>query len=142
MDLMQRRIESPKAIYEYDGKGLLIVTLTDDLELDLEDIKEQRAVALSLHKGQPHVVLAIAGARTSATEAARKYASSNIPQGRVAEAVIIKSLSVRLLGNFYLKFHKPGVPTKMFTDREEAIKWLKWKLEEATKAGHSLQQSA
>jgi|ERR1035437_3299618 hypothetical protein len=124
-----QKIETPQAIFEYDGNGLLIVTLTDDIELDLEDIKKQREIAYTFHKGKPNVVLAIAGQRTTATEDARKYASSNVPEGRVAEAIIIKSLSVRLMGNFYLNFHKPNFPTKIFSNKEEALVWLKEKLD-------------
>jgi len=122
---MVKRIETPKALIEFDGINLIVVTLTDDTELSLEDIKEQRAIALQLHHGKPHVVLAIAGQRTNANEEARKYAASNIPSGRVAEAVIIRSLSVPLLGNFYLNFHKPGVPIYIFTQKKKDNKRLK-----------------
>ncbi len=123
-----QKIETPQGIFEYDGNGLLIVTLADDFELNLEDVKKQREIAYSFHKGKPNVVLAVTGLRTTATEKARKYASSNIPEGRIAEALVIKSLSVRLMGNFYLNFHKPAVPTKMFGNKEEALIWLKEKL--------------
>jgi Asp/Glu/hydantoin racemase len=116
------------AAMEYDGKGILVVTIKDDVELSLQDIIEHREIAARLTQGKPHCVLAIAGQRTQATSEARQYAASNVPIGRVAEAVIIGSLPVRLLGNFYLQFHKPGVPTKMFDDRNEAMKWLELQL--------------
>lgn len=129
---MSQRLETPNADYEYNN-GLLIITLVDDSELSVDDIRMQRETAFSFHKGEPHVVLAIAGQRTTASEEARKFASTHIPKGRIAEAVLIRSLSVRILANFYLKFHKPDVPTRMFDRRENAMTWLKGKLEEARK---------
>jgi hypothetical protein len=113
---------------DYDGKGILVVTINDDVELTLQDIIEHREIAVRLTKSEPHCVLAIAGERTQATSEARQYAAENIPKGRIAEAVVLKSLTVRILGNFYLQFHKPGVPTKMFDDRYEAMTWLKAQL--------------
>ena len=113
---------------EYYENGLLVVTLKDDLELTLEHIIEQREAAFSLTGKAKHVVLAIAGQRTSATEEARKYAASFVPEGRVAEAIIVRSLPVRLLANFYMKFHKPGLLTKLFEDDAEAICWLEEQL--------------
>lgn len=115
---------------EYHPHGLLIVTLKDDMQLSLEDIVEQRTHAFALTGSAKHAVLAIAGQRTSATEEARKYSAANIPEGRVAEAIIVRSLPVRILANFYLKFHKPGLPTKLFEVDAEAIAWLESKLSE------------
>lgn len=116
---------------DYDGNGFLVATIKDDIELTLQDIIEHREIAARLTNGQPHCVLAIAGERTNATTEARQYAASNIPVGRVAEAVVLKSLTVRILGNFYLQFHKPGVPTKMFDDRYEAMRWLELQMKNA-----------
>ncbi len=42
-----------------------------------------------------------------------------------AEAYITSSLGHKLIGNFYLKLNKPHRPTQLFTDINEAVKWLK-----------------
>lgn len=39
-------------------------------------------------------------------------------------AIVVKSFSQRLLANFYIKFHKPIVPTKIFVNHDYAVKWL------------------
>lgn len=41
-----------------------------------------------------------------------------------ARALVIKSLSHRILANFYIHFHKPIVPTKIFTNYEDAFQYL------------------
>lgn len=42
-----------------------------------------------------------------------------------ADAFVIHSLPQRIIGNFYLQFHKPSVPTKLFTSQAKAVIWLK-----------------
>ncbi len=42
-----------------------------------------------------------------------------------ARAMVIKQLGHRIAGNFYIKFHKPIIPTRIFNSHEEAIIWLK-----------------
>ncbi len=42
-----------------------------------------------------------------------------------ADAFVISSLPQKIMGNFYLKIVKPGVPSKLFQDKQKAIKWLK-----------------
>jgi len=41
-----------------------------------------------------------------------------------ARAIVIKILGQRILANFYIRFQKPIIPTKVFNDYEEALEWL------------------
>lgn len=120
-----------KAVISYNRKGLLKVVLSDDSEITYEDVLEQRKIASELTENKPHVVLAIAGRRTSATKEAREYSSENVPDGRLAEAILIRSLPVRLMGKFFINFHKPTVPTQMFDTEKEALIWLNQRLTES-----------
>lgn len=52
------------------------------------------------------------------------YASSEYAKYRYADAFIVKSLATRLMVNFYISFNKPSIPTKTFTDPEEATRWI------------------
>lgn len=126
-----RIVRVKKAVISYNGKGFLKVVLSDDAEITYDDVIEQRKIAAELTGDKPHVVLAIAGRRTSATKEAREYSSSHVPKGRLAEAILIKSLPVRLMGKFFINFHKPSVPTKMFEDESEAMIWLNQRLFES-----------
>ena len=121
-------VRTLKAVISYNHKGLLKIVLSDYDEITVDDVKEQRKVAAELTAGNPHVVLAIAGRGTSATKEAREYSSSNIPDGRMAEAILIKSLPVRLMGKFFINFHKPTIPTKLFENENEALEWLNHRL--------------
>lgn len=118
----------PTARIVYNGEGIIVVTIKDDIELTLQDIKDHREICRRMVGEQPHCVLAIAGERTRATEEGRIYAASHIPAGRVAEAIIVHSLPVRILANFYLRFHKPGLPTRLFDNYEDAMSWLRMQM--------------
>jgi len=41
-----------------------------------------------------------------------------------ARAMVIKQLGQRILGSFYIKYHKPIIPTKIFDNHVDALNWL------------------
>lgn len=42
-----------------------------------------------------------------------------------ADAYVATNFGHKFIGNFYLKFNKPGRPTRIFSNEADAIKWLK-----------------
>jgi len=53
------------------------------------------------------------------------YVSKNANSPYVtSDAFVIKSLSQRILANFYLKVNLPERPTKFFNNSKDAISWL------------------
>ena len=56
---------------------------------------------------------------------ARDFAANGDLQSIIsAFAIIASDLPMKLVGNFFIHFHKPGQPTKIFSDKDEARKWL------------------
>jgi hypothetical protein len=56
---------------------------------------------------------------------ARDYLSKGDSMKNIkAGAFLIKGRVQKILANYFIRFHKPPVPAKMFTKREEAIEWL------------------
>lgn len=54
-----------------------------------------------------------------------KYLSNNkYSHKQTAFAVVLNSLPMRIFARFFISFHKPVVPTKLFTSPERAKKWL------------------
>ena len=53
----------------------------------------------------------------SASEGGNRYT--------IADAFVLKSMPLKLLGNFYLQINKPVRPTRLFNDETSALKWLK-----------------
>ena len=76
-------------------------------------------------KEQKHPLLIDADAFINVTPEARKLVrilESTVPIS--ARAMIITSLGQRILVSFYIKIQKPIVPTKIFNNYEDGIKWL------------------
>jgi hypothetical protein len=106
--------------------GILEMDFSDTLEIDLKEAKEMVAATATLSGGKKVLVLNIAGSITTATTAARDFAASaEAIQYTLAEAYVVNNLAQKIVGNFYVNFHKPQVPTKIFTNTEEAVNWLK-----------------
>lgn len=51
------------------------------------------------------------------------FSSAQAGDGLSAIAVVINNPVTRTIGNFFLKFHQPEYPCKMFTDLSEADQW-------------------
>lgn len=122
------RIEHyPLATLEYDEeKNILFYRVKQDQEVDLYEMTEMlRYVEEFMGKKRHYAVIDFGGSLTSTTEARKKYADSDyVNTYRIADAFIVKSLSVRIVANFFINVTKPKVRTKLFTNDEEAIKWL------------------
>lgn len=55
----------------------------------------------------------------------RAYFSSNKACSLIQSmAVVVDSLSMRIMGNFFIHFTKPSYPTKLFTNEHDAKAWL------------------
>ena len=105
----------------------------------LEIVKRDTAVLAKIIDGQSNKALFI--------EVADKHTSKDIINfyqdielGEVARALLINSFGARIMGNLYLKLFggKPNeagrvVPIKLFTKKEEGIKWLLSQLKENKK---------
>ncbi len=44
---------------------------------------------------------------------------------RKGQALLVNNMPSKLLAGFYIKYHKPADPTKIFTNFDEALKWIR-----------------
>ena len=61
----------------------------------------------------------------SMSKEARNYFAS--PEGYkhiAATALVLDSAVSKIIGNFFLRINKPPIPTRIFTDKAEAFRWL------------------
>ncbi len=70
-------------------------------------------------------VLVICGEYTTSDISFLRHLSKNgnDPYSK-ADAFVIQSIAQKLVANFYIKMVSPERPTKFFTAKEEALKWL------------------
>lgn len=106
--------------------GIIEVVCLNDFCYDVTHLKEMLVAYEELIGNNKAPLLIIGGKYTSITPAARKFsATKESTRFSKAEAFVIHSLAQRILANFYLKMDKPEVPTKFFTNKILAEKWLK-----------------
>lgn len=106
--------------------GIVEVTCGEDLTYDVEHLYEMHAATSRLVNKQRVPALFIVGKNTNITHDAMKYgATEEATQFSLAEAYVIHSIAQKILANFYLRIHKPPVPTRFFDDRGKAEEWLR-----------------
>lgn len=98
----------------------------DRSNLEAEDYWKMKKINQDLCEGKVYSVLVKAGyfVRISDEFKALSLEKDDCPQA-CARAILVNTLGHRIAGNFYVNFNKPQVKTKLFTDRESAIEWLK-----------------
>lgn len=63
----------------------------------------------------------------------REYAAAQYRPHVAGMAMLVGSKVSSYFANIFLNFSKPKVPTRLFTNEDEAIKWLKEQLEKRAK---------
>jgi hypothetical protein len=95
-------------------------------EVEERDVRELTESIGIIGKGAKYPVLIVVHEYNSISKDASEYAASEIA-GRytIANAVVVQSAAVRIATNFFIKIFKPVRPTKMFSDEEKAVSWLR-----------------
>ena len=101
------------------------MTILEGAEIELENAIENYEAAQSLTGPTKHLLLVDANSNVYISKEARAYSAELKANSPIAMAVVVSSTANRLIGNFYINFNKPKVPTKLFSSDEKAIEWLK-----------------
>lgn len=106
---------------EYNPGGNVVMEDAQELLLALESFREK----IGLDPATPHYVLVDnRGVKSMSPEARSFFASSNEVANTGAVAIVINSRVAEVRGNFFIYVGGPKYPTRLFTSREEAVKWL------------------
>lgn len=94
--------------------------------VEIEDLQELKKISSELASHKPYVILVSSGELASFSKEARELsASKNFITNARAKAVVVDSIAKKIIGNFYLKVNKPYLQTKLFSDKTEALSWLR-----------------
>ena len=106
--------------------GIMHIHIKDGADVELGDaIKIVEAMG-KLGNKKKFPVLIDCGEFASVDKEARMLSANkdaNIFSS--ADAVAYHSLAHKLLADFYIQHNKPEIPTRVFSDNESAISWLK-----------------
>jgi hypothetical protein len=101
------------------------VYLNEGVEVVREMVEIINRHGTEASKGEKYCVFVDMRFNVTSTPEARNYAAENsFKHFHIAYALLAKSLSVKLIANAFIQFHKPQVPCRIFNEEEEAIKWL------------------
>jgi hypothetical protein len=119
----------------YVEEDIFCTRLKEGAEIDIFRAKENFVASQQITQGKRYAAFSDARGFMSITKEAMAFGSAkecNDPI--IAHAILVNSLPNRLMGNFIIKFHRPPAPTRLFTDEQEALTWLREKLKEYKKA--------
>ncbi len=107
-------------------EGILHIHLKAHSEITLNDAVFAVEEMGKLANGKKRPVFIDAGEFCTIDKEARIFSASEESNiYTLADAIAYNNLGQKLIANFYLKQNNPSVPTKVFSETEEAIKWLK-----------------
>jgi len=106
--------------------GIIENTFKGGRIIDDVDMWELKKLNLSIVGDSLYTVLIQADDLVNFSDKARELvASKEYKVNTIAKALLFRSLGQRIISNFYLKIHKPYIKTKLFSDRQKAILWLR-----------------
>lgn len=121
-----KAVETRTAKILMDEHGVLQILLFENVVVDYEDAVDNALVVRRLTKGNPCLKLIDIRNDVKIEAKAQQYLDSKDVQGKtLARAILINNSVKRLTLNFFTKFNSQQVPTKFFTEKKEAMEWLR-----------------
>ena len=119
-------------IREFDGyyiflrkDGFMQLQFKNGFSGDVEDARNMIETFKQLKTTEKVLALVIYEDDNTFTKETREFiASDEVSKTVKADALVIKGLALRIIGNGYLRINKPKRPTRMFNDTKLAIQWL------------------
>lgn len=125
LDLTMQSFKTAGATINIRPDGILHIHY-DDVYLTIEDTKRIFEFTRQNCPWTKSPVYLTGSSFTSQDAASRKFnGSSTVVQHCSAIAFLSTSLGQKITANFFMRIIKPAVPTRAFSNEEEALNWLK-----------------
>jgi hypothetical protein len=119
-------IELKKSTVTLMDNGIIHIHLKPGAEMELSDAILIVEAMGKVGEGKKFPVLIDAGEFVSIDKEVRMFSASEESNiYTLADAIAYYSLAQKMIADFYLKNDKPVVPTRIFSNKEEAVEWLK-----------------
>jgi hypothetical protein len=113
------------ATMELRADGIIELQINPSTLLNAQKSELLKQATIQLGDGQKFPFLVFLGENCTTDDTLLQYARNPENKYSTLEAIVLTSVIQKILGNLYHRFMKPVVPTKMFTNREDAEFWLK-----------------
>ena len=106
--------------------GIIQIFMKPNLTMSMNDGKQMVDALGIIGEGEKFPLLFIAGNFTLANTEARQYAASEeANKYTIACAFVVNNIAQKLMGQAYVSFNHPIAPTRILTNEEDAVTWLK-----------------
>lgn len=120
-----KRIEIDKAIVSLRDDGIMQYNIKPHTEYTEDDVKAANEAAGKLGAGKAYPNIIFIDHFLNADADCRKFAASEESNiYTIADAFVLNSVALKLIGNFYIKVNRPVRPTQICNTEEEALNWL------------------
>jgi hypothetical protein len=115
------------SFWKEDNDDILFFKYSPQLEITFEIAKELVANRLEYTNGKSMYTLIDGSNIKSTTKEARDYMANPDGglKGILAGAFLSSSVVTTVIINLYLSINKPPTPARFFSNKENAVKWLK-----------------
>lgn len=118
--------ETKKIMFRFGSDKILYTDCFPNTVMTLEDGKESTRISAEMVNYEPHPLLCDLTNVVKMTQECRNhFAGAEHAKTFSKAALIVTSPISRIIGNFFLGLNKPLKPTRLFTNKEEGLKWLK-----------------
>jgi hypothetical protein len=110
------------------GYNMVHITMRENYSVDEDDIKEHVEACLKFSKGVPKKILFdVTKVQNLSNGGFKQLLDERLNELTIAVAVLVglRSPLVSMAMSFLLKLERDPFPIKVFTDKKEALKWLK-----------------
>lgn len=108
-----------------DEEGILHIKMKKGVHLDMAKTLEYYEASTRMLGDKKALVLVDASEDYTIDEEVKPFLNSEeATRNRIAIAYVTNSTANKLMFNFFASFSKPAIPRKMFSDKENALRWL------------------
>lgn len=125
---MNKKIKSSNSALVELEDNYIHIRFNDMSIIGIDEAKQVADDIIELCDGTPYPFITNGlGITIRMNKNARDFFASYEPLVKVrkSQALLVNNTPSKLLANFFIKYHKPVNPTKIFTKYDEALKWIK-----------------
>ena len=131
MSFLNKKIILAKGQASLLEPGLVQNRVEEGVVIEVDDVKAFKLANETLAEGKPYAVLVEVEEMVAVSKESRELvASRDFKRFTIAEAFVISSLGHKIIANFYMQVNKPHILTKIFSDRDKAVIWLKQRMQD------------
>jgi hypothetical protein len=121
-----REIRINEATVAMRSDGIVQVTFNKNITIDvpLQMLLLNLYNEITEKKKHPFLYEAFSGVKVTKDAKENAIHIESLGPGK-AYAIVAESVAYQLIANFYVKVKKPVYPFKVFTKKEDAVKWLR-----------------